>query len=470
LKNNCRRVPAWTRRFIAYALLLLLAAAFLYPIPLDAVLHTLPKFQFGQLIAALISDGQGELIAILLIMALLTVIFGRYFCACLCPLGALMDLTSRIRAVFSKQAFAYKPDSRFRALVPILSLVLLWAGLNLPFGLLEPYSLFVAKSVFYSGPNLIIFLVIILAAVSGRAFCNCLCPTGFILKLLAKNSKFHLTFKDSCLKCGACSRICRASCLDGKNKNLDKGRCVLCLDCLAVCPRDSLAWGEAASAAQLPNRRPFLKQAALSLLAAGSYLTPEALRAKTLAQPPLAPILPPGALSLAHLNAHCSLCHSCVRVCPNEALVPSGAESPALWDRPVLDPYQGFCQYDCTLCTEICPTGALVALSKEEKHQARVGLVFFEREECVVVRNRTSCGACAELCPTGAVRMAQGLSGDEEPVISENYCIGCGACQQACPVRPTSAIRVNGIFIQQTAARPVIVETEDLTLTDDFPF
>jgi ferredoxin len=288
---------------------------------------------------------------------------------------------------------------------------------------------------------------------------------------LSFGSPIHLKIGDDCLGCGACERVCAASCVDGTNKALDRGRCLMCLDCLAVCPNGSLTWGPI-PAAPAASRRSFFGRVALGALAVGSYLAPETLRAKTFGQPQgdCVPVLPPGALSLAHFGAHCSACHACVRVCPNQALVPSDCVHPALWGHPVLDAYQGFCQYECVLCTQICPTGALTPLTVEAKRQTRLGLVAFDRLECVVVKNDTSCGACAELCPTGAVSMAPGPSGREEPHVRENLCVGCGACQQACPVRPVSAILVDGLLTQQTAALPVRVKIEDAVLTEDFPF
>jgi ferredoxin len=134
-----------------------------------------------------------------------------------------------------------------------------------------------------------------------------------------------------------------------------------------------------------------------------------------------------------------------------------------------VDAYQGFCQYDCVLCSQICPTGALTPLTVEEKRRTRIGLVAFHRPDCVIVRNGTSCGACAELCPTGAVSMAMTDLNRVEPFIRENLCVGCGACQKACPVRPVSAILVTGLLVHQLADLPEKIVTEDATLSD-IPF
>jgi ferredoxin len=169
------------------------------------------------------------------------------------------------------------------------------------------------------------------------------------------------------------------------------------------------------------------------------------------------------------MGAHCTGCQTCVRACPNEA-INSAWGPPSIMGKPVLDPYRGFCQYDCVLCGRICPTGALVPLSPEAKRLTRLGWASLDRPECLVVKQGNACGACAELCPTGAVSMLPGPSGRNEPTLRPEYCIGCGACQKACPVRPVSAIVVRGLLVHQTAKAPIVEITEDAVLGDDFPF
>ncbi len=34
---------------------------------------------------------------------------------------------------------------------------------------------------------------------------------------------------------------------------------------------------------------------------------------------------------------------------------------------------KGFCNYDCTICGEVCPTGAILPLTKEEKNHTQMG-------------------------------------------------------------------------------------------------
>ena len=57
------------------------------------------------------------------------------------------------------------------------------------------------------------------------------------------------------------------------------------------------------------------------------------------------------------------------------------------------------------ICTRVCPSGAILPLSKEDKHRTQVGVAKFIRENCVVYTDNTNCGACSEHCPTKAVHM-----------------------------------------------------------------
>ncbi|MDR2386649.1 MAG: 4Fe-4S binding protein [Deltaproteobacteria bacterium] len=412
--------------------------------------------------AGFFSQGALSASLIFLSLALLTVIFGRFFCGFICPLGAFMDLTIFIGSKIKPAPFSFKPNTFYRLIIPALLLLAFWLGLAFPYNYFEPYSLLV------SGHGLLL-IIIILALLKGRVFCDVLCPPGLLLKLLSGSGLFGLKFKqNSCLSCGACQRVCPTSCLNSSAKSLDRGRCLLCLECAAVCPNGSMTYGLITRPPA--GRRHFLKLASAGALAAGAYLTSPELRVRTFGQAPPAPILPPGALSLAHLNAHCSLCHTCVSACPNGAIQPSHSLVPVLTAKPLIEPYQGFCQYDCLICGQVCPTGALRPLSLEAKRLTRLGLAQLNRPECLVIKNRTSCGACAELCPTGSVRMAPGPSGQDEPTMNTDFCIGCGACQKACPVRPIAAIVVAGLTIQQTAKAPLTLETPDLSLSEDFPF
>jgi ferredoxin len=55
------------------------------------------------------------------------------------------------------------------------------------------------------------------------------------------------------------------------------------------------------------------------------------------------------------------------------------------------------------------------------------------------------------------------------PETDPDICIGCGACEFACPVKPHTAIYVDGNEVHQVAKAPPIEEL-NLQEQEDFPF
>jgi len=106
---------------------------------------------------------------------------------------------------------------------------------------------------------------------------------------------------------------------------------------------------------------------------------------------------------------------------------------------------RGYCRPECTRCSQVCPTGAITPITPEEKTQWKVGTAEVNYDLCVTTQG-TSCGNCSRHCPVGAIMMVS-RDGSEvlSPSVEKYLCIGCGACENLCPVRPISAIKVNGL-------------------------
>lgn len=139
---------------------------------------------------------------------------------------------------------------------------------------------------------------------------------------------------------------------------------------------------------------------------------------------------------------------------------------------PRFDFGAGFCNLNCNLCGQVCPTGAITTFSLEEKKRLRVGVVKFIRENCIVVLQVMDCGACSEHCPTKAVTMV--TEGKVRvPRVNEKICLGCGACEHVCPAKPHKAIYVKPLAVHQIAEAPAVNTLQNgsaLKGIDDFPF
>jgi len=137
--------------------------------------------------------------------------------------------------------------------------------------------------------------------------------------------------------------------------------------------------------------------------------------------------------------------------------------------QPVMNYHKSFCTYNCTACTDICPTFALRPLVLEAKKLTQLGKVNFIKDNCIVKTEKTACGACSESCPTKAVYMIPYEGNLLIPEVNVDICIGCGHCEFACPTVPYKAIFVNGNPVHLTAKKPLNVPSEMKTPVD-FPF
>ena len=121
----------------------------------------------------------------------------------------------------------------------------------------------------------------------------------------------------------------------------------------------------------------------------------------------------------------------------------------------MLAPRIGYCEPSCTLCGQVCPTGAIRQFTLQEKASIRVGTAFYDRGRCLPWAMATECIVCEEWCPTSpkAVYLREAEATDpggntrrvRQPYINLEQCTGCGACEYACPVQDRPAVYVTSI-------------------------
>jgi len=311
----------------------------------------------------------------------------------------------------------------------------------------------------------------IMAWRNGRIYCNTVCPVGTVLGFASKYSLFQIRFNsEKCNLCGSCARNCKANCIDFKNMKVDTSRCINCYNCIEVCKESGLKYRIKKTPhsqlstfnSQLNNhhsqlstfnsqlktpRRQFLTTLAVTTLAAGKLIADTTLRLgqkKNVERQK--PIMPPGALNIDKFAQKCTSCHLCITKCPSEVIKPAFLEyGIGGMMQPMMYFDHQFCNYDCTVCSEVCPTGALTHLTQEEKHHTQMGVVQLYLENCIVYTDETSCGACSEHCPTQAVSMIPYKDSLTIPFIRQEICVGCGGCEFICPAKPWKAIFVEGI-------------------------
>ena len=453
-------------------------------------------------------------VALLIVAALL---FGRLYCSVVCPLGIMQDFFSWLGGKFKKNRFSYAREIKWlRYGVWVLFVVAFIAGINALVALLAPYSswgrivqnllapvwqwgnnllaaiaerrdsyAFYTKEVWLKSlPTFIVALVslivvVILAWRNGRTYCNAICPVGTTLSFFSRFAMFRPVIEASkCKSCHVCEKKCKAACIDiDGGKTIDYSRCVDCFNCLDNCKFGALkyrfAWGQKSEAQEAApadkTRRAFIVGSAIAL---GGAAIPARAQTDEDAQveiqgeggfadiiPKVAPkrsveITPFGSESVEAFYKHCTACQLCVSVCPNNVLRPSKKLSHLM--QPEMSFERGYCRPECVKCSEVCPAGAILKITPEEKTQWKVGTASIQPMLCLVENGEVEeCGNCSRHCPVGAIHMVRKEREDGKrvmvPSVEEELCIGCGACENLCPARPISAITVNGYQIHHKA-------------------
>lgn len=330
------------------------------------------------------------------IMLLLTLILGRFFCGWACPLGTTLDLIGG----FNRKKSVRADNEPLRLGFFILAILAVLAFLGMQFAwFFDPIAIMARSIALNSAAAFVLFLCICVTAFfAGRLWCRALCPLGALYGLAAKLSRF--------LRPGI-----------RKNAGIinDTGGI---------------------------SRRDFIFLLVSSVFMAGFA------GKKRIPAAPRRVIRPPAALEEKSFVDRCIRCGSCIKTCATKGLQPVMLESgpEGIWT-PHLVPEIGYCDYDCARCGSECPTGAIRRASLQEKRNIKIGLAEVDRSVCLAWSLNQQCLICEKQCPIPekAIKVRRNTAGGIEvgnPVVDRALCIGCGVCQNKCPVRPVRAIRV----------------------------
>ena len=439
-------------------------------------------------------------LVVIILTVVATLILGRVYCSVICPMGILQDIISNISGRRKGKKNRFTPSGEIKWLrygVWVIFIAAIIFGVQAFVALLAPYSAYGRILTTIKHPMLptaiIAFITLAVVAVlswkNGRTYCNTICPVGTTLSFFSRFAMFRPVIDtDKCKDCHVCEKRCKASCIDIASHKVDYSRCVDCFNCIDNCKFDAmhyrLAWGSGANnsgiapkgdskanlgaenAGNAPEsnsdkgRRAFLTSSALAIGTA-------ALKAQDLdagkndggfavildkIRPERTEVLTPfGSESVKDFYSRCTACQLCVSQCPNNVLKPSTDLMHFM--QPFMTYEDGYCRPECTVCSQVCPAGAILPLKKEEKISFHIGVATVDRSLCIVERDEVNCGNCSRHCPAEAITMVAKNPDDPDslliPAVNEAKCIGCGACENLCPARPLSAIHVNGLAVHK---------------------
>jgi polyferredoxin/Pyruvate/2-oxoacid:ferredoxin oxidoreductase delta subunit len=444
-----------------------------------------------------------------------TIILGRVFCGWVCPLGTLNNMVGSLK----KRRLLAPSLNWYRIKYYILFFLLVSSVFTLQLaGILDPLSLLIRSlsvgifpafnygvraffdAVYAGDPKGIVdiseavysvlrksvlsfqqpfyqqgafigflFLVVLgLNIIEKRFWCRYLCPLGALLGILSRFSLLRRSVSEGCTSCGACDSVCQGGASPDKKDDWRDTECLYCLNCDDVCPQNAVSFGlsekKKAAAMDLGRRRVFI-----SLLA--GVVTVPMLRQVALSKEGYSnPLLirPPGALEEEEFLKRCVKCGECMKVCITNGLQPTLFEAglEGIWS-PVLLPRLGYCEYRCTLCGQVCPTGAIKRLDLKEKAKVKIGLAMIDKGRCLPHAHATPCIVCEEVCPTPkkaiwfeTVRVKSRSGKDipvQQPRVDLDLCVGCGICETKCPVGSRPAIYVTSVGESRAKANQLLL-------------
>jgi len=404
-----------------------------------------------------------------IVVFIVTALFGRVFCGWVCPLGTLNNLVGGL-----KRKSALAPTHNWfwvkYALLVFLFLSALFS-LNLS-GLVDPLSFLIRSFSVFLYPTFtnltvllsikcasfgelyflqgsfigVLFLLVLgLNLVERRFWCRYLCPLGAFLGVLSRFSVLKKTVSERCNNCGLCERMCQG--------NPNKAECFLCGDCDDGCPQKAIHLGFKGK--ELPWGIDIGKRRLFGAIFGGIIAVPlfriSPTRKVAFASEKL--IRPPGALEEKEFLRRCVRCGECMKVCITNGLQPTLLEAgwEGIWT-PFLVPRIGYCEFRCTLCGQVCPTGAIKRLTGKEKESLKIGLAVIEKNRCLPHAYSIPCIVCEEVCPTPkkaitletvTVKTKDGKEMEiKKPQVDPELCVGCGICEAKCPVVGSPAIYV----------------------------
>lgn len=444
----------------------------------------------------------------------LTLLLGRVFCGWVCPLGAAHQFFSFL----FKKSRLHKPKKLGQSGLNLKYLILLIVLITALFaidlvGYLDPFS-FLYRSfitavipwfarinhvllsfvyqvkllklgdywnqflaslalnpLFQQGffLGLLFLLAISLNLFRERFWCRLLCPLGALLGLFSRWNLLGLKINENkCIDCHLCTLQCETQANPYPQKDWNRSECVYCFTCASLCPTAAIDFNFKAKYQPTPainlSRRQLIFTSLLAVIATPFFkISPTKKRA------PSRLVRPPGALPEPQFLQKCVKCGECMKVCPTNGLQPALGEAgpEGIWT-PVFNFKIGYCEYYCSLCSQVCPTGAIKELTIEEKMKVRIGTAWVDKSRCIPYVIGSSCIVCEEHCPTSpkAIKLVRTETKRSDgailtplaPVIDINQCVGCGICENKCPVVDQPAIFVTSVGESRSETNRFLLE------------
>ncbi len=406
-----------------------------------------------------------------LVLVGLTIVFGRFFCGWICPLGTILDAVARLWR--GRVSAVLQRDRGWRQVKYYLLIALCvgaLTGSQLVF-LGDPLVLLFRATATGLLPSaagetavlsLAILLVIIgLCGITHRFWCRYLCPLGALYGAIARFSIFRRHRAKGCDGCkGLDQPKCEQGCPMGASpvkKHGSPEECVRSMNCRNNCPPDVIQYPPSVP---LPDKRENAvnldRRTFIFSLGAGAVVGVSSKQVRAGTGSLWSIVRPPMVIDEEAFLGLCVRCGHCMRSCPTGTLQPLLLEAGfyGLWT-PAITPRIDGCKDDCNACSVVCPTGAIPEFGpkRPQKWSVKMGHVLFEPHLCISYAPDAvkPCLKCVEVCPNRAITVDWNAKPVRPKAVDYARCVGCGLCEKPCRKmvagRPALTLTSNGLGI-----------------------
>ncbi len=432
-----------------------------------------------------------------IVLAVMTIILGRFFCNWVCPLGTTLDIWDRVlgrrRKGGTREHVGHPEKLRnvkyyvlaFFLVAALFSTQAVWLMDPIPiatrsYGVaIYPYATYIAKSalgplwkvpvvnrisepaygflkdhVFSPNPDLayqtitalhhVTFLVfaglLALSLLTPRFWCRYLCPLGALLGLMSKVSLLRWRVdRQKCTECNRCVRECKTAAIRKQADGYFIQECVECMNCIDACPEKAVTFRFYRPAASIREENRTAPE--------GLNLSRRRLLQASLLAGVAAPFLK---LKAADRDANPWL------IRPPGALAEEG-----FLDRCIR----------CGECMKICPTSGLhPTLFEAGLEGVGTPMLVPSLGYCDY-----ECNACSQVCPTGAIRPVPLAEKKELKIgtayFNKNKCypwnenLNCLVCEEHCPT-PEKSIKFWDVDVFEQETNRVITVKRPYVVTE----
>ena len=200
-------------------------------------------------------------VAVLLMLCVYTMIFGRFFCGFACAFGSFGDAVHAIyvsccrklkKKPVSIPAKAAEKLTYIKYVILTIILILCYLGVYSSLKGTSPWDVFsmlragnLGLGSYIIGAVLLVPIIIGMC-VQERFFCRFMCPMGAVFSILPIASTFTLhRDRAGCIKgCGACEKTCPCDIgLPDDSSGRISGDCFQCQKCNGICPKSNIHTG-----------------------------------------------------------------------------------------------------------------------------------------------------------------------------------------------------------------------------------